>query len=52
MIAQKASKSASKKSRFIIGWHMSEDGIVKALKKMCKEAGMKFEPSQKPGKRK
>jgi hypothetical protein len=31
---------------------MSEDDMVKAIKKMCDEAGVKFEPTRKLRKRK
>jgi hypothetical protein len=43
----KGSKSENRRTRFIFGREKSEDGLVKALKKMCKEAGVKFIPSKK-----
>ena len=52
MAAKKGSKSAGKKTRFIFGRDMSEDDMVKAIKKMCDEAGVKFEPTPKLGKKK
>jgi hypothetical protein len=52
MVAKKGSKSAGKKTRFILGRDMSEDDMIKALKKMCDEAGMKFVPASKPRKKK
>lgn len=48
MINKKAKDSKSKKkTRFIFGREKSEDGLVRALKKLCKEAGVKFIPSKK-----
>jgi hypothetical protein len=52
MAAKKGSKSVGKKTRFILGRDMSEDDMVKAIKKMCDEAGVKFEPTRKLRKRK
>ena len=52
MVAKKGSKSAGKKTRFILGRDMSEDDMVKAIKKMCDKAGVKFEPTRKLRKRK
>jgi len=52
MAAKKGSKSAGKKTRFILGQDMSEDDMAKAIKKMCDEAGVKFEPTRKLRKRK
>jgi hypothetical protein len=52
MAAKKGSKSKSKKVRFIFGREKSEDAIIKALRKMCDEAGIEFIPSQKNRKRK
>jgi len=52
MVAKKGSKSAGKKIRFVLGRDMSEDDMVKAIKKMCDEAGVKFEPTRKLSKRK
>ena len=42
MVTQKGSKSAGKKTRFIFGRDMSEDDMIKAIKKICAEAGVKF----------
>jgi hypothetical protein len=39
MAAKKGSKSAGKKTRFIFGRDMSEDDMIKAIKKICAEAG-------------
>jgi len=49
---QKGSKSAGKMIRFILGRDMPKDDIVKAIKKMCDDAGMKFEPTPKLSKKK
>jgi signal recognition particle subunit SEC65 len=51
MIDKKSSKSKGKKVRVIFGREKSEDHLVKAIRKMCKEAGIKFIPSQKKRKR-
>jgi len=45
MATPKGSKSAGKKVRFILGRDMSKDDMVKAIKKVCDEAGVKFEPT-------
>jgi len=37
MAAKKGSKSAGKKTRFIFGRDMSEDDMIKAIKKICAE---------------
>jgi hypothetical protein len=47
MAAKKGSKSEGKKTRFILGRDMSEDDMIKAIKKMCDDAGVKFEPTPK-----
>jgi ribosomal protein L7Ae-like RNA K-turn-binding protein len=50
MVNKKANgfKSKSKKKiRFILGRDMSEDEMVKAIRKMCDEAGVEFVPSKK-----
>ena len=52
MATKKGSKSGGKKIRFILGRDMSEDDMVKAIKKMCDGAGVKFEPTPKLRKRK
>jgi len=52
MATKKGSKSAGKKIRFILGRDMSKDDMVKAIKKMCDEAGVKFERAPKPRKTK
>jgi len=52
MVAKKGSKSAGKKIRFVLGRDMSKDDMVKAIKKMCNEAGVKFEPATKLRKKK
>ena len=52
MVAKKGSKSAGKKTRFILGRDMSEDDMVKAIKKMCDDGGVKFIPTQKLRKKK
>jgi len=52
MVAKKGSKSAGEKTLFILGRDMSEDDMIKAIKKMCDKAGMKFKPASKPRKKK
>jgi hypothetical protein len=52
MAVKKDSKAMSKKTRFVFGREMSEDAIIKALKKMSREAGMKFGPAKKFRKKK
>jgi hypothetical protein len=49
MINKKAKdpKLEKRRTRFIFGREKSEDGLVRALKRMCKEAGIKFIPSKK-----
>jgi hypothetical protein len=52
MAAKQGSKSAGEKTRFILGRDMSEDDMVRAIKKICDEAGVKFEPTRKLRKKK
>jgi hypothetical protein len=52
MTAKKGSKSAGKKTPFIFGRDTSVDDIVKAIKKICDEAGLEFVPARKLRKRK
>jgi hypothetical protein len=46
MIMAKDKKKKPKKTRFVFGRELSEDEMIKALKKKCKEAGMKFIPKK------
>lgn len=52
MAVKKGSKSTGKKTRFILGREMSKEDMVKAIKRMCDEAGVKFGPTPKLRKRK
>jgi len=45
MAKDKKSKKP-KRTRFIFSRDMSEEDIIKALKKMCKEQGIKFDPKK------
>ncbi len=42
----KNKKKKPKRTRFIFDRNMSEDDMIKALKKMCKEQGIKFDPKK------
>ena len=47
MVPKKEKASRGKKVRFVFGREKSEDAMIKALKKMCQEAGIEFVPSKK-----
>jgi len=47
MADKKDSKSKGKKIRFIFSRGMTEDQIIDAIKKLCKETGIKFVDDEK-----
>lgn len=46
MIMAKDKKKKPKKTRFVFGRELSEDELIRALRKLCKEAGIKFIPKK------